>query len=50
VHFACARRDGPTAHRCESFGAVGRAQVRLNALRVALTMLREALSEVAAAA
>lgn len=50
VHFACARRDGPTAHRCERFGAVGRAQVRLKALRVALGMLREALDAHAAAA
>jgi nicotinamide-nucleotide amidase len=50
VHFACARRDGPTAHRCEGFGAVGRAEVRLNALRVALRLLHEALGDLAAAA
>ncbi|MBW8815624.1 MAG: CinA family protein [Caulobacterales bacterium] len=50
VHFACARRGGPTVHRCEGFGAVGRAQVRLKALRVALHMLREALDDLAAAA
>jgi nicotinamide-nucleotide amidase len=50
VHFACARRGGPTAHRCEGFGAVGRAQVRLQALRVALAMLDAALADRAAAA
>jgi len=50
VHFACACRGGPTAHRVEEFGAVGRAEVRLKALRVALTLFRDALSRVAAAA
>lgn len=50
VHFACAERGGPTVHRCEGFGAVGRAEVRLKALRVALTMLAEALGDRAAAA
>jgi len=47
VHFACARRNGPTVHRVERFGDVGRADVRLGALRVALTMLHEGLNELA---
>ncbi|HYD24158.1 MAG TPA: CinA family protein [Croceibacterium sp.] len=43
VHFACARRDGPTAHRCEHFGAIGRQGVRIASLEVALEMLEDAL-------
>ena len=43
VHFACARRDGPTAHRCEHFGAIGRQGVRIASLETALEMLEEAL-------
>jgi len=43
VHFACARRDGPTAHRCEHFGAIGRQGVRIESLEVALEMLEQAL-------
>jgi nicotinamide-nucleotide amidase len=40
VHFASASRQGATRHRCEKFGDVGRAQVRLACLRVALEMLQ----------
>lgn len=43
VHFACARPDRPTAHQIRRFGEVGRAEVRLRALRTALTMLRDEL-------
>lgn len=43
VHFACARRGGTICHRMERFGDVGRAEVRLAALRVGLTMLRDGL-------
>jgi len=43
VHLACARRDGPTAHRCEHFGAIGRQGVRIASLEVALEMLEQAL-------
>jgi len=43
VHFACARRNGPTAHRCEHFGAIGRQGVRIASLETALEMLEEAL-------
>ena len=50
VHFACARRDGPTRHTVERFGDIGRAQVRLCALRVGLTLFRDALDDLAQAA
>ena len=43
VHFACSRRDGPTAHRCEHFGAIGRQGVRIASLETALEMLEQAL-------
>jgi nicotinamide-nucleotide amidase len=43
VHFACGRRDGPLVHREEHFGDIGRGPVRLQALRVALEMLDQAL-------
>jgi nicotinamide-nucleotide amidase len=43
VHFACARRDGPTVHRCEHFGAIGRQGVRIASLETALEMLEQAL-------
>ena len=49
VHFGCARRGGETQHREARFGAVGRADVRLGALRVALSMLYEGLSTLAEA-
>lgn len=44
VHFACANRDGAVTHRREQFGDVGRADVRLGALRVALGLLRDGLA------
>jgi nicotinamide-nucleotide amidase len=43
VHFGCARRDGPTIHRVERFGAIGRGPVRIASMRVALSMLDELL-------
>jgi nicotinamide-nucleotide amidase len=43
VHFALARHDGPTLHREEHFGACGRGDVRVGAVKVALEMLRAAL-------
>jgi len=43
VHFACAVRGGPTTHRAERFGAIGRGPVRIACMRVALTMLDEVL-------
>lgn len=45
VHFACARRGGYTHHRRAEFGAVGRADLRIACLRVALKMLRQAVDE-----
>lgn len=50
VHFACARRGGPTQHREECFGAVGRAEVRISAMRVALRLMNDALAGFARAA
>lgn len=43
VHFACARRGWPTAHREAHYGAVGRGGVRLACLRTAAEMLEDAL-------
>jgi nicotinamide-nucleotide amidase len=42
VHFAAARRGGPTLHRECRFGDIGRGAVRLKAVEVALALLREA--------
>jgi nicotinamide-nucleotide amidase len=50
VHFACARRGGPTCHVVERFGDIGRAEVRLRALRVGLQLFRDALDDLAEAA
>jgi nicotinamide-nucleotide amidase len=49
VHFALARRGGPTAHRHEEFGPVGRGEGRLACLRVALGMIAEAIASTARA-
>jgi nicotinamide-nucleotide amidase len=45
VHFGCARRNRPTLLREAHFGPVGRGPVRIKALRVALELLEQALSE-----
>jgi nicotinamide-nucleotide amidase len=50
VHFACASRGAPIRHRVEHFGPVGRAEVRLSALRVALRLMHEGLVALARAA
>ena len=50
VHLASARRGGPTCHRVERFGDLGRAEVRLRALRVGLQLFRDALDDLARAA
>ncbi|MCT8974170.1 CinA family protein [Microbaculum marinisediminis] len=42
VHFAAARRNGPTIHRECRFGDLGRRQVRLESVGVALDLLTEA--------
>ncbi|MFN3513981.1 MAG: CinA family protein [Phenylobacterium sp.] len=43
VHFASARQGEPTLHQVRRFGEIGRAEVRLACLRVALGMIRERL-------
>jgi len=43
VHFACARRGGYTHHRRAEFGEIGRGPLRIECLRVALKMLRQAV-------
>jgi len=43
VHFACAREGRITAHREEHFGGVGRGEVRVAALEVAVEMMTEML-------
>lgn len=45
VHMALARRGGHTVHREEHFGAIGRGPVRVNALKVMLNMLEQALRQ-----
>ena len=42
VHFASSRADRVTVHRRELFGDLGREAVRMESVRVALRMLREA--------
>jgi nicotinamide-nucleotide amidase len=44
VHFAVAGPGAPTRHRCERFGDIGRARVRIACLRTSLTMLRERIA------
>lgn len=44
VHFATARANGPIRHRVERFGDIGREEVRLASVQVALEMLRERLA------
>ena len=41
VHFATARTNGPILHRVERFGDLGRNRIRLEAVRVALEMMRD---------
>jgi len=45
VHFACACGAGQIQHRVERFGDIGRAAVRVEALKVALAMLHDAVGE-----
>ena len=44
VHMALARRGGRTMHREEHFGAIGRGEVRVKALKAMLEMLEQALA------
>ncbi|WP_334164470.1 CinA family protein [Phenylobacterium sp.] len=50
VHFASARKGGPTVHKEMRYGDVGRAEVRLRALDTALRMMRDQLDAEAGAA
>ncbi|HJU76893.1 MAG TPA: CinA family protein, partial [Sphingomicrobium sp.] len=43
VHFALARRGGPTVHREEHFGSVGRGAVRVKSLKAMLEMLEQSV-------
>lgn len=44
VHFAIARADGSVAHVEKRLGAIGRDQVRLESVRVALGLLHDAVT------
>ncbi|MEM8878205.1 MAG: nicotinamide-nucleotide amidohydrolase family protein [Pseudomonadota bacterium] len=46
VHFACAAQGLETAHREERFGDLGRRQVRLESVKVALEMLAVAADQI----
>lgn len=50
VYLACAGRGGLTGCRRERFGDVGRAEVRIRALRAALRLFADALHDLARAA
>lgn len=43
VHFAVARKGGATRHQVETFGPVGRGEVRVRSLDVALRLLWRAI-------
>jgi nicotinamide-nucleotide amidase len=45
VHFALARRGGRTVHREEHFGPKGRGPIRVQALKVMLEVLEQALEQ-----
>jgi len=40
VHFATARSNGPILHRLERFGDIGRSQIRMASVHIALELLR----------
>lgn len=44
VHFALARENAPIRHRQESFGDIGRSEIRLASVETALEMLLESVS------
>lgn len=45
VHFACAAPGRPTTHMRQTYGDVGRAEVRRLSLRTALGMMKETLDD-----
>ncbi|WP_238147108.1 CinA family protein [Rhizorhabdus dicambivorans] len=46
IHFACARRDGPIAHREVHLGPLDRGPARIACIRIALEMLDEAITRI----
>lgn len=50
VHFACAVKGGETRHVREHYGDLGRAEIRLRALKTALGLLEDQLAQAAKAA
>ncbi|KKC24707.1 CinA family protein [Sphingomonas sp. SRS2] len=44
VHFACARRGGPVEHREVHLGPLPRGPVRIACMRIALDMLKDAIT------
>ena len=44
VHFALARENAPIRHRVEQFGDVGRSEVRMASVEVALQMMMESVN------
>jgi nicotinamide-nucleotide amidase len=43
VHFACSRVNRTIRHQSHEFGDIGRSQIRLESLRVALSMMADAI-------
>jgi nicotinamide-nucleotide amidase len=43
VHFAAARRGGPTLHEEFRFGDIGRSQIRLKSVEAGLVLIRRAM-------
>jgi len=44
VHFALARENAPIRHRMENFGDIGRSEIRMASVEVALQMMMESVS------
>ena len=44
VHFALARENAPVRHRMENFGDIGRSEIRMASVEVALRMMMESVS------
>ncbi|WP_022695452.1 CinA family protein [Ponticaulis koreensis] len=44
VHFALARENAPIRHRQENFGDIGRSEIRVASVEIALEMLLESVS------
>ena len=44
VHFALARENAPIRHQMENFGDIGRSEIRMASVEVALQMMMESVS------